>query len=184
MERSQPALRHDLRPGGGPRRGDDRPLSGARTRPDPRHRAARRRGSRRIRRLDAAAARLGDDAARRNPDAGDRLCRTRLPGGRAHQRDDRGDGRDVPPRMAEFGRDLSAARHAAGAGAAVPQPGAGRDLSARARRGRRRDPRRPDRTRPGGVVSGLCRRGDRSLLPARKGARLFGAAPWRAADRR
>ena len=42
---------------------------------------ARRRGARRVRRLDAAVARLRDDAARRNPRPGDRLCRERLPGG-------------------------------------------------------------------------------------------------------
>ena len=37
---------------------------------------------------------------------------------------------------------------------------------------------------PARVVPGLCRRGDRSVLPAREGARFLRAAAWRAADRR
>src|SRR5271169_6051177 len=37
--------------------------------------------------VDAAAARLGDATARRNPRAGDRVRRRWLPGGRPHQRD-------------------------------------------------------------------------------------------------
>ena len=61
----EPPLRHDLRPGRGAAGGDDRPLPRARARPDPRHRAARRDGARRVRRLDAAVARLRHDAARR-----------------------------------------------------------------------------------------------------------------------
>jgi hypothetical protein len=184
VERSQSPLRDDLRAGCRARRRDDRPFPRARARPDPRHRAARRPGPRRVRRLDAAAARLGDAPAQRSPRAGDRLRRERLPGGRPHQRNDRPDGRDVPSRMAEFGRGLFAARQAAGARTAVSQPGARRHLSPGPRRSGRRESRRPDRARPRRLVSRLCRRGDRPVLPPRKGARLLGQAAWRGVDRR
>ena len=50
------------------------------------------------------------------------------PAAATHQRDDRCRGRDVPPRMAELGRSLSAARCASGAGAVVPQSETGGDL--------------------------------------------------------
>ena len=46
---------------------DDRQVPRARARSDPRHRAARRCGAGRVRRLDAALARLRHDAARRDP---------------------------------------------------------------------------------------------------------------------
>ena len=69
-----------------------------------------------LRRLDAAVARLRDDAARRDPRPGDRLCRERLPGGPSDRHDGRHGRRAVPPGMAEFCRDLSAERRAAGAG--------------------------------------------------------------------
>src|SRR5271163_3313753 len=99
----------------------------------------------------------GDAAARRSPGAGDRLRREGLPGGRPHQRDHHGDGRNVQSRMAELGRGLFAERHAAGAGAAVSQPGSRRDLPPGSGRSWRRGPRGSDRARPRRVVSRLCR---------------------------
>jgi hypothetical protein len=128
VERGQPPLRHDLRPGCGTGGRDDRQIPRARARSDPGHRPARRRGAGRLRRLDAAAARPRDDAARRDPGAGDRLCRERLPDGAPGQRSDRRRGRHVPARMAELGRGLSAARRAARAGKAVSQSGTGGDV--------------------------------------------------------
>ena len=47
VERGEPALRHDLRPGCRAAGRDDRQLPRARARPDPRHRPARRLGARR-----------------------------------------------------------------------------------------------------------------------------------------
>ncbi len=142
--------RDDLRPGRGAAGGDDRALPGARPRPHPRHRPARRRGAGRLRRLDAAVARLRHAAARRADRAGARLCRERLSAGRPHPRHDHDRRRAVPPRMDEFGGGLFARRQPADARAAVPQPRAGRDLSPRARRGgsRRRRPRARRSTAP------------------------------------
>ncbi len=131
-------------------------------------------------------ARLWDDAAFRADPSGARLCRERLPGGRAHSRHDHDRRRAVSPGMAEFRRGLSAGRRSAGSRAAVPQPGAGGDLPPRARRGGsgRRQSRAPDRSRPRRLVSRLCRRGDRPLLPHREGVRRLGPPPQRAPERR
>ena len=145
----------------------------ARARSDPRHRAARRRGARRLRRLDAAVARLRDDAARRAHRPGARLCRERLSDGRPASATTIMTVADtVPPRMAELGRGLSAGRQPAGARTAVPatrrsrRPTAG--CSAEAGGG---GARAADRARPRRLVSRLCRRGDRPFLPGREGDR-------------
>ena len=75
-----------------------------------------------------AAARLRHLAARRHRRAGDFLCRERLSAGVAHPGDDRRGGGNVPPRLADFRRGLSAQRRAAQSRAAVPQSGARGDL--------------------------------------------------------
>jgi gamma-glutamyltranspeptidase/glutathione hydrolase len=85
--------------------------------------ASRRDRARRVRRLDAAAARLRHAAARRHPRPGDFLRRERLPAGLAHPGDDRRGRRDVPHGLADIGGGLSAERRAAEGRAAVPQSG-------------------------------------------------------------
>ena len=67
----------DLRAGSGAGGGDDRGLRGSR--PDPGHRAAGGLRAGRVRRLDAAAARLRDDGARRRGVVRDRLRARRVP---------------------------------------------------------------------------------------------------------
>ena len=72
--RAQAASRRgDLRPGAGAGRRHHRALPRPRARPGARHRAARRLRARHVRDLDAAAARLRHDAARRRAGARDRL---------------------------------------------------------------------------------------------------------------
>src|SRR6202040_812127 len=122
LERGEPPLRDDLRPGRRPRRGDNRAISRARPRSDPRHRAVGRRCSRGLRRLDAAVARLRDDAARRDSRPGDRLCRERLPCGPSDGHDNRHRRRAVPARMAEFCRGLPAERCPARTGRLFRKP--------------------------------------------------------------
>src|SRR5580704_12463348 len=97
---------------------------------------------------------------------GDRLCRERLPCGPSDGHDNRHRRRAVPPGMAEFRRSLPAERRAAPTGPSVPQPGSCSGLPPHSFRSRRWRPRGPDRARPPGVVQRICRRGDRSLLPA------------------
>ena len=158
-----------------------------RSRPRPRHRAARRDGARRLRRLDAAVARLRHDAARRDPRTGDlgyaengyplvwRIPVTIATVAELFRR-------DWPTSAAVYLPNGTAAE----ARSAVPQPGARRDLQPRPRRGR--SGRRRSRARSS---TALATPGIAALSPrrstgsaGREGARLVGPASQRPADRR
>ena len=156
-----------------------RPRHGAR------HRPARGLRARHVRHLDAAAARLRHDEARRRADARDLLRAERPSAGRARQRH-HPDGREAVPRsLADLGRGLPAGRQAGRDRLAVHQQDAGRDLHARAEGGRerRRRPRRADREGAQGLVAGLRRRGDRQVLPHPEGDGHQRHAAHRRADR-
>ena len=126
LERGARRAARALRAGRGARRGDDRALPRARARARARHRPARRVRPRRVRRLDAAAARLRDDAPRRRARVRDRLRGARLPGRPGHHGDDRA-GRAAAARLAGVGGAVPAG---AAAGRAVPEPAARGDVSA------------------------------------------------------
>ena len=131
--------RSDLRPGPGAGRRHHRALPRrTRSRLDARHRPSRGLRPRHVRHLDAAAARLRHDAARRRACARDRLCPERLSAGRARQRDHRHRRGAVPRALADLGGGLSAGRQGAGARHAVHQPEARRDLCAHPARSRER----------------------------------------------
>ena len=167
LRRAQGQARADLRPGAGAGRRHHRALQERRPRHGAGHRPARGLHPRHVRHLDAAAARLRHDEARRRADARDLLRAERPSAGRARQRHHR-DGREAVPRsLADVGRGLSAGRQAGRDRQAVHQQDAGRDLHARAEGGRerRRRPRRADREGAQGLVAGLRRRSDRQVLP-------------------
>ncbi len=104
----QGKARADLRPGPRPGRRHHRALQERRPRHGARHRPARRLHARHVRHLDAAAARLRHDEARRRADARDLLRAERPSAGRARQRH-HPDGREAVPRsLADLGGDLSA----------------------------------------------------------------------------
>ena len=157
-----------LRAGRRARRRHDRALPGARPRARPRHRAARRVRPRRVRRLDAAPARLRDDAPRRRARVRDRLRRGRLSGRPGHHGDDPR-GRAAAAGLAGVGGAVPAG---AAAGRAVPEPAAGGDVRPDRGRVARRRPRGGDRARAARLLPGLRRGRDRPLLPrARRPAR-------------
>ncbi len=125
---SQRQGRGDLRAGAGARGGHHRALPQARARPRSRHRAPGRLRARHVRDLDDAVARLRHDAGLRRAGAGDLLCRARSSAGRARELHHRDGRRSVPHALADLRGGLHAGRRRTGAGRAVRQQDAGRDL--------------------------------------------------------
>ena len=165
LQRSRPGGARPLRPGDRAGRRDCSQVPRTRPHPDSGNRLSRGGDSGRVRRLDAAAARLRNDDRRAGAGACDRLCRERLPGSAARDDVAAAAGRILQGGMAEFGGGMAARRRAAEAGNAVSHARRRRHLQADRRRGEggRRRSRAPDRSRARRLLSRLRRRGDRPL---------------------
>ena len=119
LQRSRSRGARPLRPGHGAGRRDSCQVPRTRPHLDSGNRLSRGGDSGRVRRLDAAAARLRNDVRRAGAGAGDRLCRERLPGSAARDDVAAAAGRVLQGGMAEFGGGMAARRRAAEAGNAV-----------------------------------------------------------------